>query len=137
MPRIDKEKFELLVENSKLSKEELLKHEILKSEKSLVSVTMGSLEYKAYQKYCFKRNIYKSELSRKLLTESLENPDQVFKKELRKPVNRKIHTFLVKIELKDELRSILSKTENTKLLSESEYMRRCILLFMEKEGVKY
>lgn len=136
MPRISQEKFELLINNSKLSEEELKRLEILKGENDLISATLSPAEFKAYHKFCFKKNIKKSQQSREILIENLKEPKEVYEKKLNRIENRKIHTFLVPMEVKNQLRNLLKKNAEIEELTESMFVRRSIVLFLEKEGVK-
>lgn len=136
MPRINQEQLEKLIENSNLSEEEMKTLKIIKSEKRLICVSLNSWEFQQYHQYCFTHDSSKSEVSRKILISNLANSKKIYQRKWGKPQKRKTHTFLVPIDLKKDLKTLLKKHQIKEELTESEFMRRGILLFLEEKEDK-
>lgn len=136
MPRIEKDKFDLLLNNSTLSKDELVSYGIIRKEKKQICVTLSGKEAKAYQTYCFNHDLNQSEMSRILLKKGMKEYLHVFDLSLEPANPRKSLTFLLPLDIKNEFREILKKKADENFFTESAFMRSCIVNFLRKEGIQ-
>lgn len=132
--RLDKEKLNILINNSGLGYDELIKLKIITPEKILINAGLNKSEFDAYDKYCFEHSIRKSVMTRRLIRYAMKNKDKIKHVKLPLIVKRTNHCFLVDAEMKEKIKGFLEQLNyDGTPMKEAELVRSCIVVFLKEQ----
>ena len=130
-----------LISNTTLTKEELEELGITDqaAETKAISVVLDAQEFSEYHKFCREHCLNRSEQTRLLLDNALKNKEQIFSMQLPQIRTKRPMSFLVPQNTKIYLTKVLYEKQlkdgfTEGRMSESEFMRRVIVRFLNKEG---
>lgn len=134
---LDKEKLNILISSSCFGQEELVKMEIIPSEKVMINVGLSKDEFYAYDRYCFEHMVKKSAVTRKLIRQGIKRKNQIIHMELPRIKERRNHCFLAEPEMKEQLVKCLKQINRESSLEtpvkEPEFIRRCIVMLLNEQ----
>lgn len=138
--RLKNSALKALISNTTLTQEQLSELGVLEqaTEKKTVSVILDSQEFSDYHKYCREHCLNRSEQTRVLLDNAMNNATEIFDLQLSEIKTKRPMTFLVPQHTKMQLTKILYEKQlmggfMEGRMSESEFVRRVICCFLKKE----
>lgn len=138
--KLKKTALEALISNTTLTTDELNELGILDqaSESKAITVVLDGQEFSDYHKFCRKHCLNRSEQTRLLLDQALNDSDDIFRFRLPEIRTKRQMTFLVPKSKKTQLTRVLYERQmkdgfTEGRMSESEFLRRVIVRFLCQE----